>query len=253
MFILARIAIPVAAGGLLLTACGSSGTQPGTLDVAAPGTASTTTAAAAGTSTITTHGLGTASGTPDTLTVVIDVSTQDSAAKAALDANNAKAKSLIDLLLRNGVAAKDLQTSQLSINATYNDKSRTITGYQVDDTVQATLHSVANAGRLLDAAAGVVGNAVRIQQVGFSVGDDNALRSQARAQAVSRAKAQAAQIAKAAGTTLGRIRSITESADPGSSLDYRYGAPAAAAGSSVPIQAGQQEVSVAVDIVYEMS
>lgn len=267
MFILARTAVPVAAVGLLLTACGSGAhpdalaaapathaTAPITLDTApvstgAVGTASTV---ASGTATITTRGVGKASGTPDTLTVVIGVSTQNSSAKAALDANNVKAKALIDLLRGNGVAAADLQTSQLTISPTYNDKSGTISGYQVDDTMQATLHSLAKAGALLDAAAGVVGNAVRVQQVGFSVGDDSALRSQARSEAVSRAKAQAAQIAKAAGATLGRIRSITEVTDNSSPINYDAGA-AASAGTSVPIQPGQQEVTVSVDIVYDMS
>jgi uncharacterized protein YggE len=278
MLILARIAVPVAAAGLLLTGCGSSGA--GNLDAAAPatsGAAPATSGAAPATpdtasvlqartsagvarttavsaSTITTRGFGKASGTPDTFTVVIGVSTRDSAAKAALEANNAKAKALTDLLLRNGVAVKDLQTSQLTISPTYNDKSGTISGYQVDNTVQATLHNVANAGSLLDAAAGAVGDAVRIQQIGFSVSDDSALRSQARAQAVSRAKAQAAQLAQAAGRTLGRIRSITEVADANPSISYNApGAAAAASGSSVPIQAGQQELTVSVDIVYELS
>lgn len=201
--------------------------------------------------TITTRGVGKATGTPDTLTLVIGVSTQDSSAKAALNANNGKANALIELLRGKGVADKDLQTRQLSISPTYNDKSGTITGYQVDNTVQATLHDIASAGALLDAAAGVVGNAVRVEQVGFSIGDDSALRAQARAQAVSRAKDQAGQIAKAAGVTLGRIRSITEVLDAGSPITYDVRAAAGAA--AAPIQPGQQELTIAVDIVYDMS
>ncbi|HEX8767282.1 MAG TPA: SIMPL domain-containing protein [Jatrophihabitans sp.] len=202
--------------------------------------------------TITTRGVGRVSGTPDTLTVLIGVSTQDSSAKAALSANNSKANALIELLRSKGVADKDLQTRQLTINPTYNDKSGTITGYQVDNAVQATLHSIAGAGALLDAAAGVVGNAVRVQQIGFSIGDDSALRAEARAQAVGQAKAQAAQIAKAAGVTLGRIRSITEVLDGRSPITYDMRSAAGAA-ESVPLQPGQQELTVAVDIVYDMS
>jgi uncharacterized protein YggE len=204
--------------------------------------------------TISTRGVGKVSGTPDTFTVMIGVSTQDSKAKAALDANNVKANALIELLRSKGVAAKDLQTRQLSINPTYNDKSGTISGYQVDNTVQATLHSIANAGSLLDAAAGVVGNAVRVQQLGFSIGDDSALRAQARSQAVSQAKAQAAQIAEAAGVTLGRVRSITELVDSGYPINYDMRAAAAAGSSeSVPLQPGQQELTISVDIVYDIS
>jgi uncharacterized protein len=203
--------------------------------------------------TIATRGVGKASGTPDTLTVMIGVSTHDSNAKAALDANNSKAAALIDLLRKNGVAGKDLQTRQLSINPTYDDKSATITGYQVDDVVQATLHSIARAGKLLDAAAGIAGNAVRVQQIGFSVGDDSALRAQARSQAVNQAKAQAAQIAQAAGVSLGRIRAITEQVDAGYPISYDMRAAASGSSdSSVPLQAGQQELTISVDIVYDI-
>ncbi|HEX8096323.1 SIMPL domain-containing protein [Jatrophihabitans sp.] len=204
--------------------------------------------------TLTTRGMGKASGTPDTLTIMIGVSTQGSSAKAALDTNNAKANALIDLLRGRGVAAKDLQTRQLSINPTYHDKSGTISGYQVDNMVQATLHSIGSAGALLDAAAGAAGDAVRVQQIGFSIGDDSAMRAQARTQAVSQATAQAAQIAKAAGVTLGRIRSITELADAGYPISYDMrGAVGSASAPSVPLQAGQQELTISVDIVYDIS
>lgn len=202
--------------------------------------------------TITTRGVGRASGTPDTLTVMIGVSTQDSSAKAALDANNTKAAALLTLLRSKGVAEKDLQTRQLTINPSYNDKSGTISGYQVDNVVQATLHSIANAGPLLDAAAGAVGNAVRVQQIAFSIGDDSAVRAQARARAVGAAMAQAAQIAKAAGVRLGRVRSITEVPDGGSPITYDMRSAAGTA-ESVPVSPGQQELTVSVDIVYEMA
>jgi uncharacterized protein len=282
MLAVARTAVPLAAAGLLLTACGG-GTRPISLATApagatpigvapagpdAPmgpvgidatipvkgGPAATPAAASMGAHTIATRGVGKVNGTPDTLTIMIGVSTHDANAKAALDANNSKAAALIDLLRRNGVAAKDLQTSQLSINPTYDDKSSTITGYQVDDVLQATLRDLSRAGQLLDAAAGSAGNAVRVQQLAFSVGDDSALRAQARAQAVTRAKAQAAQLAAAAGVTLGRIRSITEKVDAGSPVNHDMQAAAtAASASSVPLQAGQQELTISVDVVYDLA
>ncbi|HEX8078615.1 MAG TPA: SIMPL domain-containing protein [Jatrophihabitans sp.] len=201
--------------------------------------------------TITTRGVGRASGTPDTLTIMIGVSTQASSAKAALDSNNAKSNALLNLLRSSGVAAKDLQTRQLNIHPTYSDKA-TITGYQVDNMVQATTRDIAGAGALIDAAARAVGNAVRVQQISFSVGDDSALRAQARARAVEQAKAQAAELAKAAGVSLGRIRSLTELMDPGHSISYDMRSAAGAA-ESVPLQAGQLELIVSVDLVYDIS
>jgi uncharacterized protein YggE len=286
MLLFARLAVPVAIGGLLLTACGPksspahgaallenpsgastqlgntgggmalgsapSGALPQTVTPASAVTPLAAVAAAADGRSITTRGVGRITGTPDTVTVQIGVSTQASSAKAALDANNTKANTLIELLRRNGVAAKDLHTSQLSINPTYNDKAATITGYQVENTVQATLHDLSKAGALLDAAVGAVGNAVRIQQISFSIGDDSTLRAQARAQAVSRAKAQATQLAQAAGVTLGSIRSLTEAVDAGTPVTYDMGSAAGTAAAAVPLQPGQQDITVAVDLVYDI-
>jgi hypothetical protein len=288
--VLLRTAVPVVVAGLLLTGCGGGKSQSATLGapvapiapniapttiggsgvavdalpsgmaagIAAPASALTPLAAAPTATmdgrTITTRGVGRATGTPDTLTVLIGVSTQASSAKAALDANNTRANALIELLRRNGVAEKDLRTSQLSINPTYNDKSTAITGYQVDNSVQATLHDLSKAGTLLDAAVGAIGNAVRIQQISFSIGDDTALRAQARARAVAQAKAQASQLAQAAGVSLGSIRSLTELVDAGSPITYDMGkAAAGASAASVPVQPGQQELTVAVDLVYDIS
>lgn len=246
----ARTVGSIAVAAALLTACGSSPRTAVSAAADTSGTGSTATSL----HTISTRGVGTASGEPDTLTVVIGVSTQDASAKAALDANNSKAAALIALLRAKGVAARDIQTSQLSINPSYSDKANTITGYQVDNTVQATLHSVGSAGTLLDAAAGAVGNAVRISGVGFSMSDDNPVRAQARAQAVTRAQAQAAQIAKAAGAKLGALRSVSEvpEGSPPVNYDARVAAGSTAA-SSVPVQAGQQDVSVSVDVVYDLA
>jgi uncharacterized protein YggE len=291
MLLIVRTAVPVAIAGLLLTGCGGGKPQSATLGVtpldppnsapaslgggggaglavdavpsgvmagvATPASVvakldATPTATADG-YIIATRGVGRATGTPDTVTVLIGVSTQASSARSALDANNAKANALIELLRSNGVAAKDLRTSQLSINPTYNDKAGSITGYQVENTVQATLHDLSKAGALLDAAVGAIGNAVRIQQISFSIGDDSRLRAQARAQAVSQAKAQAAQLAQAAGVTLGPIRSLTELADVGAPITYDLQSAAGTSAASVPLQAGQQEITVAVDLVYEIS
>jgi uncharacterized protein YggE len=283
----ARTAVPVAVAGLLLTGCSggkSQSTTPGVPNIApappggtiagsgvaidampsgmaagmaAPVSALTPLAAAPSATVdghiLATRGVGRATGTPDTATVWIGVSTQDSSAKSALRANTSRANALIELLRRNGVADKDLRTSQLSINPVYNDKSSAITGYQVDNTVQATLRDLGKAGTLLDAAVGVIGNAVRIQQISFSIGDDTALRAQARAQAVAQAKAQAGQLAQAAGVSLGAVRSLTEVVDAGSPITYDMKAAAGASAASVPVQPGQQDITVAVDLVYDIS
>ncbi|MET0865288.1 MAG: SIMPL domain-containing protein [Nakamurella sp.] len=198
---------------------------------------------------ITAQAVGSVTGTPDVLTVTMGVQTTSASAQSAIDENNRLANDTIAVIKAGGVADADLQTSQLTVNPTY-DNNNAITGYQVSNMVTATLRDIAGAGALIDAVGKAAGDAVRVQQLSFSIDDDSALRAAARADAVKRAQAQAQQLAEAAGVALGPVDSITETqgASPVS-----YAAPMAAdAASSVPIQAGSQELTVVVQVVYQI-
>ena len=195
---------------------------------------------------ITTRGVGTVTTTPDTVTVVVGVQTRGPSAKAALDDNTSKATALINMFRSRGVAAADLQTSQLSVSPTYDPATGRIISYDVTNQVTATLHDVHAAGGFIDAAGEAAGDAVRIQQLSFSISDDSALR--ARADAVRQAQAHARQLADAAGVRLGRMYLLTEvPATPPGSLG-REAAPAPAA--PVPIEPGSQKLTVMVELAY---
>ena len=229
----------LALGALTLTAC-ASGPSPaaGTGGSDVPG--------------ITARGVGTITGTPDVVTVVLGVQTQGPSAQGALDANTRQATALINMLKSKGVADADLQTSELSVNPSYNPSNGRISGYEVTNQVTATLHDIGGAGGIIDAAGDAAGDAVRVQQLSFSIDDDSALRAKARADAVKQAQTQARQLAEAAGVRLGRIRSITESAGaPPPSPLYRQSMDAAGA-APVPIQPGSQKLSVSVEVVYDI-
>ena len=201
---------------------------------------------------ITTQATGKASATPDTLDVTMGVDTRAATAHAALSANNTKMTAMERKFRSSGVPSKDIQTADLSIQPTYAQNGSTITGYEVTDMVQATLHNLKTAGGLIDAAAASVGNAVRIDQMSFSVSDDSTVNAQARTDAVMKAQLQARQIAKASGATLGRIRTITEQPpqQDQSNFDTAAALPAA---RSVPILAGQLTVNVSVQITYDIT
>jgi len=234
---------------LLLAGCGRGGART----AGAPPAAGISTDN--GRPSIAARGVGMVKGTPDTLRVVLGVETRSASARDALAANNEKANALVDTLKSKGVEAKDLQTSQLSINPTYDDKGQRITGYQVSNTVTATLHDIGGAGELIDAAAGAVGDAVRVQSIGFSIDDDSALKAEARTQAVHLAQLQAEQMAKAAGVKLGAIRFISEvpAAAPMPYYERYAGAPAADVAKSAPVLPGQQELSLTVDVVWDIA
>lgn len=247
------LTLAAAAAVLLLAGCGQGGGN-----VAGAASASGVTTDDDGTPRIAARGVGQVKGTPDTLRVTLGVETRSASAQEALATNNDKANALVNTLKEKGVEAKDIQTSQLSIQPTYDDKGQRIVGYQVNNIVTATLKDIGGAGALIDAAAGAVGDAVRVQSIGFSIDDDSALKAEARTQAVHLAQLQAEQMAKAAGVKLGRIRSISEVSSGGGPMPY-YGnyagdaAKAAAGSAPAPVLPGQQELTLAVDVVWDIT
>jgi uncharacterized protein YggE len=206
---------------------------------------------------ITATATGKAEGTPDLLTITIGVQTQAPRATAALADNNTKAAAVIAKLESGGVAAKDVQTSQLSVNPTYGPSGAVITGYQVSDLVTAKLRKLDGAGAVIDDAAAVAGDAARIQGITFSINDDSALLAQARADAVRQAAARAKAMADAAGVKLGRLRSVSD-VSVQQPLAFNNVANSLAAGTSggpspVPVQPGTQELTVDVQVVYDIA
>lgn len=237
---------------LLLAGCGQAGGR-----VAGAAAPSGITADDEGTPRIAARGVGMVKGAPDTLRVTLGVETRSASAREALAANNDKANALLKTLTEKGVEAKDIRTSELQIHPTYDEKGQRIVGYQVNNIVSATLHDIGGAGALIDAAAGAVGDAVRVQSIGFSIDDDSAFKAEARTQAVRLAQLQAEQMAKAAGVRLGRIRSISEvpGANPTPAYDYYAGDAGKASGGAAPapVLPGQQELTVTVDVVWDVA
>lgn len=246
----------IAAAALVALAACSQPAAPQTTGAAAGGVRpvalTTDVPATSASRTITVTATGSATGAPDTLTVQLGVQTQARTAGVALKENNTKANALIAALTGQGIAKKDLATSDLSIYPSYDSNGTTITGYQVSNTVTATLRDVAKAGSVIDTAAKAVGDAIRLNQVGFSYDDDSALRAEARTDAVKQAMAQAKQLADAAGLTLGPVVSISE--DTGASEPQPVFARAAAdaSGAAMPVLPGEGQLTVSVKVVISI-
>jgi uncharacterized protein YggE len=203
--------------------------------------------------TITVTGTGTASGTPDELQLSLDISATAASVSSALDAANRAAAQVRDTLIKNGVAAADLQTSGMSVQPQYDQKDA-ITGYSADESLTAELHGLGKAGQVISDAVNAGGNAVRVDNVQLDLNNQSGkLLARARAEAIDDARQRAEEYAKAAGCTLGPVLSIAET---GASVPVRpllaFG-PAMSAVSAVPISAGTQRVTASVTVMYGLS
>lgn len=211
------------------------------------------TGAAAGAK-VTVTGTGTVEGTPDTLALQMGASATASTATGALDQSNAEVAALVAVFRSHGAKRADIQTSGLSLSPSY-DANGSVTGYRASDQLTITLHGLARAGGVIDAAAHAVGNGVQIDGITFSIADTSSLLETARIDAVRAAQAEAEAFARAAGATLGPVTSIAgEEQQPQPVVQYAFAAGKAAAGatSPVPVQPGSQQLSVRVRVVYAL-
>jgi uncharacterized protein YggE len=195
-------------------------------------------------------GHGEAKGRPDTATVQIGVETEATTAKDALAQNTAQAQALQKKLADLGVAAKDIQTSNFGINPTYGSDGRQVTGYHVTNSVMVTIRNLDQAGALLDEV--VQAGANSIYGINFSIGDQQKLLEQARAQAVADAKARATQLAAAGGAAVGDVLVLSENANVPVPLPMAARAAEAAPSSAVPVQPGEQSISVDVQVTFAL-
>ena len=194
-------------------------------------------------------------GTPDTLKLDLAVTARAGTVTKALDQANAAATKVQDSLRHNGVAAKDLQTTDLRVQPEYSYPSNgtpVLQGYTVSEGITARLRDLGRAGSAISAAASAAGNAARIDGIQLDLSDSSKLVAAARDKAMADAKTKAEQYAKAAGRSLGQVVSVTEDVSEPPQVDYsmRAAAGAADAPKSVPIQPGSQDVGVSVTVVY---
>jgi uncharacterized protein len=252
LHITGKVVLVVTLGALLLGAAG--------LGLALTDAGATTpvqvTGCGSSTPHLTVQGTGQASATPDVLTAVFGFSTTAGSSNAALTANNAQVNQALTALAANGVAKPDLQTTGLTLQPQYAYPKGvpTLIGYQVTNTVSATLRNTATAGAAIDAVVNASGDAAQIDSLTFSFGDPARVEDKARADAVHQAVAHAAAMAAAAGRKLGPVCSLTDDTQP-SLYPQTFGADSSATArqaTPVPVEPGTQVQTDQVTMVYAL-
>jgi hypothetical protein len=190
---------------------------------------------------------------PDTARITLGVDiTQPSLAQAQAEAAQ-RMDAVIAKLKADGIADSDIRTVSYNVTPQYDqrgDQSQPVLrGYQVQNMVEVKTTNVAGLGALLDDAVG--SGATRIFGINFEASDMEALKGQARDQAMSNAQAKAQQLAKDAGVTLGRPIAVDES-DTGGVTPLRAPAAAQAAAPTTPIQPGQLQISTTVRVTWSI-
>ncbi|MGC6400366.1 SIMPL domain-containing protein [Sphingomonas sp. FW199] len=153
--------------------------------------------------------------TPDIAIVRAGIVTQDANAAAALKANAARMTAVLAAVKKLGIADRDVQTSQISLQPQYRyaeGQPPVITGYQATNQLTLKLRDVARAGAALDVLVAQGANTIEGPTLMIDAAD--AAMDEARTDAVRRARARADLYARAAGLRVDRILVISEGAAP---------------------------------------
>lgn len=196
---------------------------------------------------------GTTNMNPDMATVSAGVVTQGKTAREAMFGNATKMTRVFEELEAAGIEKKYITTSQLSLKPKYNYQNRKapkIDGYEARNTVSAKTYNLDDVGAMLDAL--VKAGVNNINGVQFSIKDSKAARDKAREDAIREAREKAESMASAAGVKLGKLKSLSESGGNFRPQPVAYALEARSAGASTPVAAGEQAISVTVNMSYDI-
>ena len=194
----------------------------------------------------------------------------ENTATAVADAQAAttkQANAALAFVKGQGIADKDVTTISYNITPQYSypnpctggvmcpiySGTPKVTGYQVSETIQVTMHNLAAVGALLDGLGKL--SVQNVSGPAFALDDPTAGYDAARADAITKAKAQAALLAKQLSVSLGKIVNFSESS--GNNVVYPVYAMALARRKrrrlpfpSVPT--GENTYNASVSITYEI-
>lgn len=208
---------------------------------------------------------------PDVATFTFSVITEGGKNLGELQKQNVeKVNEAIAFVKKNDVEDKDIKTQQYNVEPRYQYSNCSsygatvcppaqIVGYTVRQSVLVKVRDFEKAG---DIISGVVEKGANsVSELQFTIDNPTKVLSDARAQAIEKAKEKAEQIADEAGFSIGKLISI----DEGSYYpvaQYRnakvmnatevYGMGGAADMAAPAIEAGSQEVTVTVNLRYEI-
>lgn len=207
--------------------------------------------------TISVTGEGKTSAAPDRADIALGVVTDGKTASEALRANSERMTTIIGNLKKAGIPEKDIQTSNFSINPTYepyrdgNPRPPKIVGYQVSNQVSVVFRDMTKLGQMLDAVVEVGANS--IGGLSFSLDAPRPALDEARKKAVADAKARAELLTEAAGVKIVRVLNISESSYAQPYPKAMMMARAAESfADAAPIEGGEVEYQAQVSITYEI-
>ena len=191
---------------------------------------------------------------PDVATISAGVVTQAADGNTAMRQNAEQMAKVMAAIKAAGIAEKDIQTSGISLNPQYRyveNEAPSITGYQATNTVSLKVRDITKLGKVLDSLAAQGAN--QINGPSFQIDQPEPVYDEARLAALKKAKDRAETYAKALDLKVRRIISISEGGGGGfRPVPMMAMSARGKAEMDTAVSPGETEVSVSLDVVFEL-
>jgi len=209
--------------------------------------------------TITFHGVGEIKSTPDVANFVFTIRAEEKEVFLAQQKMAQKTNRALELLAKSGVEKRDIQTANYNTSPKYSYENRPskpiLTGFEATQTISLKLRNLAKSGEILSDIANL--EIAEISGPNFAIENVEKLKSQAQAQAISKAKEEAATTAKNLGVVLKKIVGFNEEPQ-GFAPNFERGAMMMSAmerrapQAAPQLEAGEEKIISRVAITYEI-
>jgi uncharacterized protein YggE len=191
---------------------------------------------------------------PDLAVITAGVVTRSATASGALQQAATRMARVRDALKQAGIADRDIQTSNISLNPEYtyeNNQPPKLNGYSASNQLTVRFRDIANTGKILDALVSQGAN--QISGPNLTVDKPEAALDEARAKAVAAGRARAELYARSLGMRIARVVVVSES---GSSYPVPPPMPMVmmqrAEAADSKIDPGEQKLQVNLAMTFEL-
>lgn len=202
---------------------------------------------------ITVSASGSARAVPDIAHITTGVISDAETARAALTANSAQMRKVVDGLRAAGIDAQDIQTQHFAVHPRYHHPKTggapQLVGYQATNSVRVTVRDLGKLGEVLDQVVSLGSN--QTGGITFEVSNADKLKDEARRAAMANALRRARLLAGEAGAKVGQVLAIAEEVS-GPIHRPAVMARAAMAAESVPVEAGSQSLEARVTVTWAL-
>ncbi len=205
--------------------------------------------------TVTVNAEGKATVIPDTTRINISVVTDGKTADEVQQKNTETMNKVIEYVKSSGIEAKDIKTTFYNLYPRYDyvEGRQVPAGFSLTQGAEVKVRDLKKVGEVITGT--VARGANQVSGVEFFVDNPEKAQAEARKEAFEKAKAKAKEAAKLANVRLGDVVTFSESfsGQPPIFYEKAYSLGVGGGGGATPdTQPGSQEITVNVNVVFEI-